>query len=232
MPANPSLISLAYTHEHPIIPYEFEDTLEVWTVTARIDPDILAEDLAFGGEIQDEELDSVQEVVVGRMQFVRVRMYGPDHPWEAMDSYTGDTAGIGEVVLDVASGQWDPDFEAALAHPIGDLLIMDRVILEPSWRGFGLGPVLAGAAIRRLSAGCAAVVCEPGSAEGQREQSDADLAQARVKLAAVWAKIGFEPFREGVHVLDCHLQKPEDLLQARLKEFSEMRSSWRASATG
>jgi hypothetical protein len=51
-------------------------------------------------------LDAVQDVTVGRMSFVRVRMFGPDHPFEAMDSYTGDVAGIGEVVLDVAAGDW------------------------------------------------------------------------------------------------------------------------------
>ncbi|MER7001218.1 hypothetical protein [Streptomyces sp. NPDC000410] len=48
-----------------------------------------------------------------------------------------------------------------LAHPVGDLLVMDRVILQPQWRGFGLGPALAGAAIQRLSNNCVAVVCEP-----------------------------------------------------------------------
>lgn len=222
MPADPSLISLVYRHEHPVSAYEFEDTLEVWEVTARIDADVLAESMAQAEDVEDDTLDDLRDMVVGRMSFVRVRMFGPDRPWEAMDSYTGDVAGIGEVVLDVASGEWAPDFAAALAHPVGDLLVMDRVILEPAWRGFGLGPVLAGSAIRRLSADCVAVVCEPGSAEGQSEQTDAELEQARGKLAAVWAQIGFELFREHVHVLDCHIQEPQDLLAARLKEFGEM----------
>ena len=35
-----------------------------------------------------------------------------------MDSYTGDVSRIGEVVLDVADGRWEPAFEAALAHPV------------------------------------------------------------------------------------------------------------------
>ena len=46
-------------------------------------------------------------------------------------------------------------FEAALAHPVGDLLVTDRVILEPVWSGAGLGPVLGCAAIRRLAQGTA-----------------------------------------------------------------------------
>jgi hypothetical protein len=158
LPADPSLISLAYHHEHPLQTYEFVDTLEVWTVTARIDADVLAEDMAAYSDMDQDSSDTVQDIAVGRMSFVRVRMFGPDHPFEAMDSYTGDVSRIGEAVLDVAAGEWEPTVEAALAHPVGDLLIMDRVILEPAWRGCGLGPVLAGAAIRRPSQDCVAVV--------------------------------------------------------------------------
>jgi hypothetical protein len=51
---------------------------------------------------------------------------------------------------------------------------MDRVVLEPQWRGFGLGPVLAGAAIQRPSNHCVAVACEPGSADS-REMTQAQL---------------------------------------------------------
>ncbi|MFI6341026.1 hypothetical protein [Streptomyces sp. NPDC050535] len=225
LPVDPSLISLAYHHEHPVQAYEFEDTLEVWSVTARIDAEVLAEDLAASSDRDDESLDAVQDVVVGRMSFVRVRMFGPDRPFEAMDAHTGDVAGIGEVVLDVAAGEWDPALEAALAHPVGDLLVMDRVVLESAWRGFGLGPVLAGAAIRRLSQGCAAVACEPGSADG-RELTEDQHREAAAKLGRVWARVGFEPFQDGVHVLDCHLQRTEDLLAERRAEFSALCRTW------
>jgi hypothetical protein len=96
------LVSLVYHHEHPVQAYEFEDTLEVWTVSARIDADVLAEELAAYSDLDQESLDAVQDVTVGRMSFVRVRMFGPDHPFEAMDSYTGDVSRIGEVVLDAS----------------------------------------------------------------------------------------------------------------------------------
>ncbi|MCX4632656.1 hypothetical protein [Streptomyces sp. NBC_01443] len=32
LPADPSLFQLSYHHEHPVLSYESEDTLEVWTV--------------------------------------------------------------------------------------------------------------------------------------------------------------------------------------------------------
>ncbi|MFP8959028.1 hypothetical protein ACLIYP_00360 [Streptomyces nanhaiensis] len=228
LPADPSLISLVYRHEHPVAAQEFSDTLEMWTVTARIDADLLTEEAAATGAATQADLDAVRDITVGRMVFVRIRMFGPGHPWEAMDAHSGDVARIGESVLDVAGGEWSARFEKALAHPVGDLLVMDRVVLEPDWRGFGLGPALAAAAIRRLSNGCAAVVCEPGSADG-REMTETEHAAARRKLAAVWARCGFVPFHDGIHLLDYHLQRPQDLLAERLEEFTALGTAWRDS---
>ena len=121
LPADPSLISLVYGHEHPVTPYAFGDTREEWTVTARIDADLLTEEAAATGAATQEALDAVRDITVGRMSFVRIRMFGPDHLWEAMDDHSGDVARIGETVLDVDTGQWSKDFEQALAHPVGDL---------------------------------------------------------------------------------------------------------------
>ncbi|MFD1276040.1 hypothetical protein ACFQ51_43425 [Streptomyces kaempferi] len=157
-----------YQHEHPVQPFAFYDTLEAWRVTARIDADVLAEELSATTDMDQEALDAVEDVAVGRMSFVRVRMFGPDDPFEARDSYTGDVAGIGEVVLDVAAGEWSEAFEAVLVPPVGDLLVMDRVVLELAWRGFGPG----GFGDPPLSAGCVAAVCGPDSVDG-RELSEA-----------------------------------------------------------
>lgn len=220
------MIQLSYHHEHPVNSHEFEETLEVSTVNVRIDADVLAEDMAVYGDADQDTLDAVQDIAVGRMSFVRVRMYGTEHPFHAMDSYTGDLCRIGATVLAVATGQWDTAFEEVLAHPVGDLLVMERVILEPAWRGFGLGPVLAGTAIRRLSADCVAVACEPGSADG-RDLSEAQHREAAARLADTWTRIGFESFADGVYILDCHLQRPQDLLAERQSEFKELCRVWR-----
>ncbi|MEU6894900.1 hypothetical protein ABZ934_24485 [Streptomyces sp. NPDC046557] len=170
---------------------------------------------------------SLIHLALRRMSFVRVRMYGPEDPFQAMDSYTGDVSRIGETVLELGTGEWDTFFEGGLAHPVGDLLVMDRVTLEPARRGFGLGPVLAGAAIRGLSQNCVAVACEPGSADG-RDLTEVQHREAAAKLAGTWSRIGFEPFADGVHVLDHHLQRPHDLLAARQRDFSALCRAWRA----
>ncbi|ORT53651.1 hypothetical protein BKD26_37890 [Streptomyces sp. CB03238] len=68
--------------------------------------------------------------------------------------------------------------------------------------------------MRRLSQGCVAVVCESGSADG-RELTEEQHRQAAAKLGGVWARLGLEPFRDGVHILDCRLQRTPDLLAER-----------------
>ncbi|MET9018168.1 hypothetical protein ABZX74_46375 [Streptomyces olivaceoviridis] len=52
-----------------------------------------------------------------------------------MDAHTGDVSRIDETLLDVGRSEYAPAFEEALAYPVGDLLVMDRVILVPEWRG-------------------------------------------------------------------------------------------------
>lgn len=61
-------------------------------MSARIEADVLAEELAVYRDMDQDALDAVRAVTVARMSFVRVRMFDPDHPWEAMDSYTGGTS--------------------------------------------------------------------------------------------------------------------------------------------
>ncbi|MFB7763505.1 hypothetical protein [Streptomyces xiamenensis] len=207
-PADPSRISLEYRHEHTLDAQWDESTLEVWEVEAHIN-------LGY----QPQDAPDPELLVVGRMSFVRVKMHGPGNPWEAMDAYSGDLASVGETVLDVGSGEWSPAFDKFLEYPVGDLLVMDRVVLQPQWRGLALGPILAASVISRLSAGCAAVACEPAPAD-QRELTIAEDERAREKLAALWARIGFRPFRNGIHVLNCALQRPLDLQQARREEFA------------
>ena len=81
--------------------------------------------------------------------------------------------------------------------------------------------------IRRLSPDCAAVACEPGCADG-RELTEDQHREAAAKLGRVWERIGFEPFQDGVHILDCHLQRPLDLLAERQEEFSALCRAWQA----
>ena len=66
---------------------------------------------------------------------------------------------------------------------------------------------MAGTALRELSAGARAAVCEPAPiSHGADEQVDeSSHRRAVAALERVWARLGFVPFRNGIHVLDLSL---------------------------
>ncbi|MFD9793360.1 hypothetical protein ACFWXK_20705 [Streptomyces sp. NPDC059070] len=101
--------------------------------------------------------------------------------------------------------EYSTDFWKAVEMPVGDLLVLDEVVLARQWRGFGLGPVFAQEAIVRLQGGCRAVACVPGAGEpptAGQEPTREEWRAACVKIAALWQTIGFEPFKDGVYLRD------------------------------
>jgi hypothetical protein len=227
LPGDPALLHLHYGHGHPAVPYDFEDTLESWYVTVTYG-------LAGGEEWDDnEEREShapAPGTEVGHLILWRLRDYTGDNRWEAADAESGDL----EVMVSAVLGRSGRDgysaaFEKAVTQPVGDLLLLDRVSLDRAWRGFGLGPVLAAEAIRRLSGGCCAVAVYPAMGEypEDREQvSEAYRRQAKKKIAASWQSIGFQPFRRGVWLLDTALRQPEELLRARRAELHALSAAF------
>ncbi|THA45149.1 hypothetical protein [Streptomyces sp. A1136] len=199
LPFDGSDIVLRYIFEHHALPFEFEDTLEVWSVAI----------LRYHSEDgcsqcpPDASLCRFQDgIPLGEMSFVRIRDYTRD-PANAM------TPGL----------HWSPAFEERMEVPAGDLLIMDRVRIEPPWRGFGIGALAAAEAIRRLADGCCAVACEPTPTDGDFENDKPGYPAAQAKIAKVWESVGFEAFHDGIYLLDPALRHPVDCRTKWQKHF-------------
>ena len=117
---------------------------------------------------------------------------------------------IGELA-DPASGTWldvETRPEALRLPDLGagsgetrHLLLLDRVWLDPTRRGCGLGPIVAAAAIARLGRGCHLAALYPAPFEGVSGQPE-DHAHAVEALGRVWSKVGFRHWRDGVWMLD------------------------------
>ena len=96
--------------------------------------------------------------------------------------------------------------------------------LTPAWRGFGLGVLLAGIAIKKLAGGVRAAVCDPRplpdpqDADGDKDPVEREVAVA--VLSEVWTQLGVEHFRDGVHVLDLNLVTLDESLQ-QLRERAQ-----------
>ncbi|MFF3863297.1 hypothetical protein [Streptomyces sp. NPDC002209] len=214
-------IILRYTFEHPALPFEFEDTLEVWSVAIlRYHPEDGCPQCPSDGGLCRFEGGTP----LGEMEFVRIRDYTQDPAWEAADAHTGDIEKIVSVCTDPADAMtpglhWSPAFEERIDVPAGDLLIMDRVRIEPKWRGYGIGALAAAEAIRRLAAGCCAVACEPAPTDGDYDGDEAGYKAAQAKIAKVWESVGFEEFHDGIYLLDPALQHPIDCRTSWQKHF-------------
>ncbi|MFJ8749935.1 hypothetical protein ACIREO_11445 [Streptomyces sp. NPDC102441] len=212
------------------MPYDFEDTLESWYVTVTY------------GQAGDEEWDDEEDensrapaagTEVGHLILWRLRVYTGDNRWEAADAESGDLEVIASAVLGRSGHDgYSAAFEKAVTHPVGDLLLLDRVSLDKTWRGFGLGPALAAEAIRRLSGGCCAVAVYPAMGEYPEDREQATEAyrrQAKKKIAALWESVGFQPFRRGVWLLDTALRQPEELIRARRAELHALSAAFHRS---
>ncbi|SDS54408.1 hypothetical protein SAMN05216371_0131 [Streptomyces sp. TLI_053] len=232
LPGDPARLHLTYTHGHPLRPWDDEDTLECWH--ARI---------SYGLDGDDDEQDEDPEETatdglpatpepgspVGRVILYRLRADTGRNRWRVADDHSGDLEVIASAVLARNGRGYTTAFEDAVTLPAGDLLVLDRVRLAKEWRGFGLGPICAAEAIRRLSAGCCAVATYPAMAEypaDRQEVTEAYRSTAKKKIEALWESIGFHPFKNGVWLLDPALREPGDRLVACRADLENLSARW------
>ena len=205
-PDDPWNITLTYRHE------------QLWWSGANEEP----ESWHVSADVFDDSGTQVKSHV-GDMTIVVVDVYQTHDPFGLLDGEDADLGAIAGTVFDVRTGQLAPDLDDLL-EPLGDrILILNSVRLIPEWRGFGLGVLLAGTAIKKLSGGIRAAVCYPApiddSADGKPD-SHAAREQAIEALSRAWAQLGFEHFRDGVHVLDLSLVTLDESLR-RLHKRAE-----------
>ncbi|MGW1996069.1 hypothetical protein [Embleya sp. NPDC001921] len=110
----------------------------------------------------------------------------------------------------------------------------DRVVLDKRWRGFGLGPILAAEAIERLSPGARAVACLPGISdrEPDLEPGREEWDRVTARITAAWARVGFEAFEDGVHLIDPATVAAEEALSVLHEDFDDLCRNWSNPGSG
>jgi GNAT superfamily N-acetyltransferase len=210
-PADPRDIALTYQHRHPWW-FDADTAPEAWHVSA---------------DIYDDSGTHV-EAHVGDFLIVAVDVDQVRDPFGLLDGEDADLGLIAETIF--GGGDLDPDLDSLLEPAGSRILILSSARLEPGWRGFGLGALLTGTALRRLAAGGRAAVCYPapiGDAS-EEEPTGAAREQAVQALDRVWAQLGFEHFRDGIHVLDLNLATLDENL-ARLRKAAQRYQARRLS---
>jgi hypothetical protein len=213
-PADPWRIRLAYRLDQRWW-FDADQEPETWQISADIHDDS-------GTHLESH---------VGDISIVTVDIYDASDPFGLLDGEDADLGLIAEAIFDPATGCLHPELDQRL-QPLGSrILILSSARLTPTWRGFGLGALLAGTAIRKLSAGARAAVCYPAPLDDATPDEDADSPEDPARrqavvatLSEVWERLGFEHFRDGVHVLDLNLVTLNESLQRLAKDAERHRT--------
>lgn len=144
LPGPVSAIRLTYHHQQGWWDTS-EDEPEIWHVSV---------------DLVDDELGETIEHV-GDLEFFRADPYETPDLFGVLDGHDGDVGMIAGVLLDHSTGHFRDDLDDVAESLGSGMLILNRARLAAPWRGFGMGVVLAGKAIKRLGFGCRSAACYP-----------------------------------------------------------------------
>jgi hypothetical protein len=212
-PADPWSIQLTYRHRQPWW-FDANSEPERWQVSADVHDDSDTHALSHVGDID----------------IVLVDIGATADPFTVLDGEDADLGLFAEALFDPATGQLVPELDELIDSAGTRLLILDSVRLTPTWRGFSLGVLLAGTAIKKLSGGARLAACypvplaEPGDDDCEDGEDDpVERGVATATLGEVWGQLGFDHFRDGVHVLDLNLVTLDESLERLRKQAEQQR---------
>jgi hypothetical protein len=197
--ARPTGIVLEYRLEEPISLVDAPPFghIERWTVTVVVDHPAAADDRHDVGDARLIVLNLEAGVTLA----------------DLADTTSGDWVDISpsETRTDTATGMArDDDTESREMS----VLILEWLWIEPAYRGYGLGPIVAACAILRLGRGCRLAACYPAPFETSQASEDRD--RSIEALGRIWAKVGFTPWNDGVWMLDLHTTEVHNALERLL----------------
>ncbi|GAA3196341.1 MULTISPECIES: hypothetical protein [Streptomyces] len=237
LPGDPSELRLRISYDDELWDTPQADTLERWDVTVlhRRPTSAAGHELAgpTGSVAPEPSPDTVEEAPVGSMTFYRVHLDRGRNAFWALEEESEDLYETAQVLLDPQTGSFTDEVSERLEYVGSALLIMDRVTLDPPWRGHGLAAVLACEAITRLMAGCRAIACSPGITDlsSRRLTDRAEWGRVNARIAKGWERVGFRPFRDNVYLLSPASEDLEEQRSALRRHLADLGASWRADAS-
>ncbi|MCX4405662.1 MULTISPECIES: hypothetical protein [unclassified Streptomyces] len=167
------------------------------------------------------------------MTFYRVHLDRGRNAFWAMEEESEELYETAQVLLDPETGSFTDEVSERLEYVGSALLVMDRVTLDPPWRGHGLAAVLACEAITRLMAGCRAVACSPGITDlsSQRLTEKAEWDRVNARIAQGRERLGFRPYRDNTYLLSPASQDLEEQRGAFRRHLADLGASWRTDAS-
>ncbi|MFB8128619.1 hypothetical protein [Streptomyces mirabilis] len=234
LPGDPAELHLRISFEDELWDTPQADTLERWKVAAlhrRRTHDGTQGPAAGACPTADCPSCTAEDVAVGEMTFYRVPFDRGRNAYWAMEEESEDLYETAQVLLDPETGSFTSEVSEGLEYVGSALLVMDRVTLDPQWRGHGLAPALAIEAIHRLMAGCRAVACSPGITDlsHHRVMDRSEWDRVSAKITRGWERIGFRLYRDNVYLLSPASQDLEEQRGVLRRRLAELGASWRST---
>lgn len=236
LPGDPSDLHLRISYDDELWDTPQADTLERWSVA------VLHRRRMHDGDqgaattncvTADCPACTLGDVTVGSMTFYRVHLDRGRNAYWAMEEESEELYETAQAILDPETGFFTRDVSELLEYVGSALLVMDRVTLDPAWRGRGLAAVLGCEVIHRLMAGCRAIACSPGITDvsSQRLTDQSEWNRVNAQIAHGWQSLGFRHYRDNVYLLSPasqDLDEQRDVLRGRLAELG---ASWRTETS-
>lgn len=196
------------------------DTLH-WSVTATISRDTDRDtgwmDQPGASLAPPSEGGAADPITIFSMRGYTVDLYRGRSLFDALDSYSQDSAHFLSIVDDQEHNHLVAAFDDQIQSAGSGLVILDRALLAPAWRGLGgVGRLLTGRALRWLTADAKCVVAQPYPYELAERDDEPDPAVLSAGLASVrhvWSSLGFTPYTDDLYVLDPALASMENAVK-------------------
>lgn len=130
----------------------------------------------------------IGEVVLYKVLLGLATNYG-ESTFEIFDCHSQELLEIYEALFDLDTGDIKDEIEGQYACLGSDLLIVDRVRLEPQWRGLKLGLLALRKLIDIHQSDCRLVVCQPYPLENA--DTPAQRRAGKVTLRRYFKQLGF-----------------------------------------
>ena len=172
-------------------------------------------DAALGGDCLDQRAPARAIVDcrrdIGYARLIVLNLEAGMTPADLADEVTGEWI---EPAPSTRRAEFARDQAPAAEPGSASVLVLDRLWIEPDWRGNRLGPIVAACAILRLGRGCRLAACYPAPFESP--QQGADRERSVEALGRIWAKVGFTPWNDGVWMLDLQSDAARESLERLL----------------
>jgi hypothetical protein len=155
------------------------------------------------------------EIVILRAEGLVLDLHRIENAYDILDARSQELEAYG-CLLDLGgNGGLHPELESMLESPFSQhLVIAERVRVAPAWRGAGgVGRYLAARLLPCVCAQPAVVATEPFPLDVPRDESgeadDAVTGPALRQVERTWKSIGFQPYKNGIWIMDPGLSKHE-----------------------